>query len=497
MVKNPGRIVLPALLGLPAAGLLAGMLAGAASAQLPTGVQFTPVFETQSQNRFTRPVWFGEMPGKSDHFLVIEIQTGNLWVLAPEGTRHVKKLFWNVPVKTANSMGIFGLAFHPRFEQNRLYYVQYNPLAGSRSLLIEERMAAVGLLEDSRTHARTLLSIPLPQEFDGHQGGDLGFGPDGYLYIGIGDGGWNCFTAACADIYNNGQNRESLLAKMLRIDVDRPAEGRPYSIPADNPFVNDPSPAVRREIWAYGLRNPWRWSFNPRNGDLLVGDVGASLAEEVNVITKGGNYGWKSAEGPGCRIAGSCDPGRYLAPLASLERQQAGCIIGGHVFEGRPDSKFDGAYLFADYVTRRLFALAYGRNTLRELKNLGATPAAITSMGRDAPGNLYAVGENGTLYRLSHAELQPLPTASKPRPWKPAQGRPPVLLRREEAGYRFDRKSWPEAAELEIHTWRGQLVRRLHATDIEAGILLDASTGPHFIRERRGGARTSHLVHFQ
>lgn len=477
--------------------LVAALTAVAPWAQLPTGVQLTAAFGTQSLNRFTRPVGFMEIPGKPGHFLVTEVQTGSLWALVPEGTGYVKKLFWKVAVKTANSMGLFGLAFHPDFPRNHLYYVQYNPLAGSRTLLIEERSADASLLEDSKSAGRTLLSVPLPQEFDGHQGGNVGFGPDGFLYIGIGDGGWSCYTAECADIYNSGQNRKTLLAKMLRIDVDHPSGGLPYGIPADNPFVNDSDPAVRKEIWAYGLRNPWRWTFNPRNGDLLVGDVGANLAEEVDIVVKGGNYGWKLAEGAGCRIAGTCDPKTFIAPLAALTRQQAGCIIGGYVFEGRAGSKFDGAYLFADYLTRKIFALTYAGNSVKELKEVGATPAPITSLGRDAQGNLYMVGETGTIYKLVHAELQPQPTASLPAHGRQAGSRPRILPRAGGKGYRFDRQAWPDALVLVIKDFRGRRLRILSAAEIDNGALVVVPSGIHLVSESRARMRINHVVHLQ
>ena len=214
-----------------------------------------------------------EIPGRPGFFLVPEMVSGKIWVLSPGASDHTKSQFGTV---TGNSgereMGLVGFAYHPDYANNRKYYVKYgNPQRRPRQLFFDERIAAADLIKDSGRPGQRLLTIDLPTEFWDHNGGSPPFGPDGFLYVPLGDGGWDLTTP---DKYKNGQNKESLLGKILRINVNGKDVELEYAIPKDNPFVSDPNAKVRREIWAYGLRNPYRISFDRLSLGHLRGQTG-------------------------------------------------------------------------------------------------------------------------------------------------------------------------------------------------------------------------------
>ena len=391
---------------------LLGILAGAfvASAQIPTNVSLTPVFGTNGTNHFINPVWFGEIPGKSGTFLVVEqggisanTDSARIYVLVPNGSGgYSKQKFLSLKVRQdMPEMGLLGFAFHPNFITNRKYYINYiPPTRGSfDSTLIEERTAAASLLVDAGIAPRRILGIQQPKA--NHNGGTMAFGKDGYLYIGMGDGG------------EDGSGTQILLGAMLRIDVDHPANGLGYSIPSDNPFVGSTTAGVRKEIWAYGLRNPWKWSFDPLNGDLWVGDVGESTAEEVDKVAKGNNMGWTTMEGNGCfsysAVKPACNKTGLALPIMDFTRTQAQSIIGGYVFRGNSSSVFYGAYIFGDWALHKVYALKQNGNVW-QLTQIASSSIEISSFGIDAKGSLYMLGHNtGIIYLLDHSSLVPVP----------------------------------------------------------------------------------------
>lgn len=370
--------------------------------------RFEAAFGTDKANAFTLPVWFGEVPGKPDHYLVLERGDGRsdarIWVLVPGPSGHARKVFLTVPVSTSTSpadeRGLLGFAFHPRFPENRRYFVYYMPrhapARGRDSTVIDMRHADSTLLADAGLPPRRVLGIAQP--FPNHNGGGMGFGPDGFLYVGTGDGG------AADDPFGNGQDLKTLLGKMLRLDVD--AGGAAYGIPKDNPYASGRGPGgkeARPEIWAHGLRNPWRWSFDPKTGDLWAGDVGQNRKEEITRISKGDNLGWNVMEGFDCfEPAQGCDRNGLRLPETELPRDEAQSMTGGFVYRGDPSSPWYGAYFFGDYETRNFYALPPGHRPGDPPRKLGRSPDQPSSFGVDRAGNLYLVGyRKGAIYRIA------------------------------------------------------------------------------------------------
>jgi glucose/arabinose dehydrogenase len=304
--------------------------------------------------------------------------------------------------------GLLGLAFHPQYKTNRKFYVYYSassPIPGSnhKSVIAEYKTLSTDANKADKNSERIILEITQPES--NHNGGELVFGLDGFLYIGSGDGG------GAGDKHGNsgnGQNTENLLGKILRIDVNT---DKGYLIPGDNPFVNKPG---RDEIWAFGLRNPWKFSFDDNTGRLFCADVGQDAYEEIDIVTKGGNYGWRVMEGKHCyNPEVNCRQAGLILPIAEYPHSEGICIIGGYVYRG-VNKLHQGQYFFADW-TGKLFVLKpskSGSQTMwsRESVSLPVLPnqTYFNSMGRDENGNLYllamqGMGPNkstGILYRI-------------------------------------------------------------------------------------------------
>jgi glucose/arabinose dehydrogenase len=292
------------------------------------------------------------------------------------------------------------LAFHPDFATNRRFFVNYTDLEGN---------TVVSEFEADERDANTvdpsseLIILTIEQPFANHNGGDLAFGPDGYLWIATGDGGGG------GDPEGNGQNRGTLLGKLLRIDVDR---GSTYTIPADNPFASDP--ATRDEIWALGLRNPWRFSFDRESGDLYVADVGQYNWEEVNFEARsdagGRNYGWNTMEGSTCYQTTDCSTDGLALPVAEYSHS-AGCsVTGGYVYRGLRSPNLQGVYLYGDFCRGTIWGL--GRDTDGSWRNevLLDTALRISSFGEGEDGELYLTAHrSGALYRITARPVSPAP----------------------------------------------------------------------------------------
>jgi len=295
-----------------------------------------------------------------------------------------------------NEQGLLGLAFHPRYAENGRFLINYTDRNGDTVI----SAWTVGQ-DPNRADAgseRVLLSVDQPA--GNHNGGHLVFGPDGYLYVGLGDGGGG------GDTYGNGQNGQTLLGAMLRLDVDG---AQPYAIPQDNPFVDDP--AVLDEIWAIGLRNPWRYSFDRLTGDLYIADVGQNAYEEVNFQPAGSgggeNYGWPIMEGMHCFRGEGCETAGLVMPIWEYDHS-AGCsITGGHVYRGSRYPTLQGIYLVGDYCSGTIWGLARGEDGNWQSAVLAQTNARLTSFGEDEAGELYLVDRSsGTLYHLA-AQARP------------------------------------------------------------------------------------------
>lgn len=314
-------------------------------------------------------------------------------------------------VRAGGEMGLLGMAFHPDHPTDNRVFLSYttgNPLVSRISSFTSSDGGAT-LDPASET---VLLSIDQPA--DNHNGGHIAFGPDGYLYIGIGDGG------GAGDPSGNGQRLTTMLGKMLRIDVNG---ATPYAIPPSNPFAgNAICPAAGRssgecpEIYAYGLRNPWRWSFDPVTGDLWVADVGQNMYEEVNLVTLGGNYGWRCREGAHNFQPGSpgCSTATLIDPVTEYDHSLGASITGGYVYRGSQATALAGRYLFGDFQSGRIFAwIAENATQPRQPTQLLDSDLLISSFAVDNDGELYVVDYRGALYRIDFQSTGIIDTAPR------------------------------------------------------------------------------------
>ena len=287
-------------------------------------------------------------------------------------------------LSTESEQGVLGLDFHPNFSANGFLYVHYNPNTTTSRI---SRFTAIG--NDNAELSSELVIIDIPQPETNHNGGQVAFGPDGLLYLAIGDGG------GAGDTDNNAQNRSNLLGTVLRIDVDNTDDGLNYGIPSNNPFVGQAN--VRPEIFAYGLRNPWRMSFDTSTGQLWTGDVGQNSREEINIVTSGGNYGWKLFEGTFC-FSGDCDDTGLVPPIFEYDQSNADrSITGGYVYRGTNLATIAGKYIYGDFVSGRIWALELDGSGNEELSSSGLN---VASFGTDADNELYICAFDGSIYRF-------------------------------------------------------------------------------------------------
>ncbi|OCC10958.1 sorbosone dehydrogenase family protein [Streptomyces sp. PTY087I2] len=288
---------------------------------------------------------------------------------------------------TDGERGLLGVAFDKTFAH---FYISYTDLEGTST--IDEFAVEGGQLRPETR--RTVLTQTQP--YANHNGGDIKFGPDGYLYIAFGDGG------SGGDPHGNGQKLDTLLGKLLRID---PSGGEPYAVPADNPFVDDAN--AKDEIWAYGLRNPWRFSFDAGTGDLLIGDVGQSDWEEIDwapAASKGGeNYGWSSMEGTH-PFRGGTEPANHVPPVHEYDRTGLGCsVTGGFVYRGDALPDLRGSYVFSDYCDGTLRTLQLEDGEVTGVGDLGVSGGEVISFAEGGDGELYVLGSNGVVSRVDPA----------------------------------------------------------------------------------------------
>ncbi|WP_112491209.1 PQQ-dependent sugar dehydrogenase [Streptomyces bacillaris] len=320
---------------------------------------------------------------------------GRVWIAERAGTVRIlgdgglsdPVLDISAETTTDGERGLLGVAFAPEFTH---FYISYTDLEGAST--IDEFAVEDGELRpDTR---RTVLTQEQP--YANHNGGDIKFGPDGYLYIAFGDGG------SGGDPHGNGQNLDTLLGKLLRID---PRGGEPYAVPADNPFVADEN--ARDEIWSYGLRNPWRFSFDAGTGDLLIGDVGQSEWEEIDwapADSKGGeNYGWSSMEG-NHPFRGGTEPANHVPPVHEYDRSGLGCsVTGGFVYRGEAIADLAGSYVYSDYCDGTLRTLKIENGEVTAEGDLGVQGGEVISFVEAGDGELYVLSIGGQIHRLNPA----------------------------------------------------------------------------------------------
>ena len=339
-------------------------------------------------------VWFGQVPGATQRFLVVH-QAGKIWLIEKHASGDRISVFADFTPEVFSARGpngLLGLAFHPRFRENRKYYLKHQVFEDDKiaTVLVERRFAPDGR-RDSGQPARRLLKIESVAEH--HNGGCIEFGPDGFLYLGMGD------SAPNFDPQGYGQDLRLLFGKMLRLDVDRRAAGLAYGIPADNPFRGRLD--ARPEIWAYGLREPWRFSFDPVTGDLWVADLGQERGDEVGIVRRGENHGWNVYEGFELFSNEHRKEGVvYVPPIFAGRRKHGFSVMGGHVYRGDKHSSFYGVYVFGDYQSKRIWGLTQDHRSLKIIRQLATAPQAITSFATDEKGGMYVVGYQGMIYQL-------------------------------------------------------------------------------------------------
>ncbi len=408
-------------------------------------VSFRPILNPDAT--FHRPVWFGPVPGHARTDAVVEMQRGRIWLLEEDGRE--RTLFADVQseITPGELTGLTSIAFHPDFARNGRYFLKMHTARGSGPLAVQvlERRAAPDALRDSGEPSKLLLKIAIFSPI--HNGGHLAFGPDGFLYIGMGD------TGPQGDPRGHGQDLSTLLGKISRIDVDHIEGDRPYAIPADNPFRDQPG--ARPEIWAFGFREPWRFSFDPPTGDLWVGDVGQGLYEEVAIVRVGENHGWNVIEGfrPFSDRFSKSDA-RYVPPVFAYHHRVGVSVTGGFVYHGGKNPTLAGKYIFGDYETRRVWALEERDRTLKSIVEIGRSPERIVSFGVDSQGEIHVIGlDRGQIYQIdaTSANLEAaapsfavelVPTARQQAvTWKRSERQPPAEWSRED----FDDSTWSEA----------------------------------------------------
>ena len=335
---------------------------------------------------FEQPI---ELLAWPDGGLLVAEQRGSLTVYGDDGSiRGVLDL--SDRVTFSDERGLLSVAVDPEFAGRPFLYIWYSP-RGTHVTRLSRFPVAAGLADRDAE----LVILEVQQPYSNHNGGALRFGPDGMLYLGIGDGG------AANDPHENGQNRGTLLGTIIRIDVSAASEQYRYGIPADNPFLG--VPGVRPEIFAFGLRNPWRMAFDPDTGDLWVGDVGQNRVEEVSIVEAGSNQGWNVFEGDECFGRQSdCDALEHSAPLATYSHELGCSVTGGVVYRGAELPWLVGAYLFADYCSGRVWALQPGESGW-EIAQLEQLDAQIASFGVDHDGEVYLLTFDGPILRLSRA----------------------------------------------------------------------------------------------
>lgn len=338
---------------------------------------------------FAEPTYLTAAGDGSGRLFVVE-KAGTIRVLVngdslPQPFLDIRELVGS----QGSEQGLLSVAFHPQYADNGRFFVNYTDRSGA-TVIAEYRVSDDPNSADAST-ARAFLRIEQPA--GNHNGGLIKFGPDGYLYIGTGDGG------RAGDPWNNAQSLDTLLGKMLRIDVD---DVEPYAVPPDNPFIN--RDGARNEIWAYGLRNPWRFAFDRATGDLYIADVGQNQYEEVHVqpaASNGGeNYGWKIMEGAVC-FEGDCDQSGLEQPVAVYSHADGCSITGGYMYRGAQYPELAGVYFYTDFCSGNLWAMQRV-TTGWENARIGELPGSISSFGEDEAGELYAVDlVEGSIYRLA------------------------------------------------------------------------------------------------
>jgi glucose/arabinose dehydrogenase len=351
---------------------------------------------------FSFPVELANARDGSNRLFIVE-QRGLIYVIEATQGATTRKVFLDLRDRvsqTGGETGLLGLAFHPNYVTNGYFYVDYTSSLDPQLTSYVVRFQVSPANPDSADKSSALTLLEVVQPFENHNGGKLAFGPDGYLYVSLGDGG------SGNDPQNNGQNLSVLLGKILRVDVDSTAAGLNYGIPPTNPFALNTS-GYREEIYAWGLRNPWKFSFDRGTGQLWAGDVGQNAREEVDIVVSGGNYGWRLMEGTICTpgVNPSCqDTAGLIAPVWDYGRSAGDAsITGGYVYRGATYPTLSGKYVYGDFVSGRVWVLGYDGVQPATNILLQDLPFSVSTFGEDNNGELFlcSYGSAGRVYRLT------------------------------------------------------------------------------------------------
>lgn len=356
------------------------------AAQIPDGDFRSWVLVVEG---FRQPLYLTNAGDGSNRLFVVG-QQGQIWLV--ENGQVLDEAYLDIRGRVnsnANEQGLLGLAFHSDYENNGFFFVNYTDASGATTV---SRFSRSDKANRADPESESIL-IQIAQPFSNHNGGHIEFGPDGYLYIGMGDGG------SAGDPQGNGQDPNTLLGALLRIDIDSSA---PYAIPPDNPYAEG---GGRAEIWAIGLRNPWRFSFDSHTGDLFIGDVGQQIWEEIDFlpagISGGANLGWNYFEGNHAYEGSPPSNIDFVPPVAEYDHSNFRCsITGGLVYRGSLMPEMWGVYLFGDFCNGELFALLRDNNGRWQSESVYNLPFLITSFGADESGEIYLLDRNGGLYNL-------------------------------------------------------------------------------------------------
>ena len=342
---------------------------------------------------FTRPLFLTYANDDTNRLFVV-LQQGQIMVF-PNKQDTQATVFLAIDEKVnddGNEEGLLGLAFDPDYKSNGYFYVYYTANSPRRSVI--SRFSVSDNDPNKANTSSELVIMEVPQPYSNHNGGMMAFGPDRMLYIGLGDGG------SGGDPHGNGQNRNVLLGKILRIDISKSSRSEKYRIPADNPFVGQEN--SRGEIWTYGLRNPWRFSFDRVTNMLWAADVGQDSLEEVDIIEKGANYGWNIMEGSLCYPlpTSNCNKEGLKLPVAKYTHADGCSITGGYVYRGSKLRSLYGAYIYGDFCSGKIWGLRYDGSKVVEHMELIDSNMQISSFGEDQAGELYVLSFDNHIYRF-------------------------------------------------------------------------------------------------
>jgi len=342
---------------------------------------------------FNNPLFLTNSGDGTNRIFVVE-QNGIVKVYPNSSATINVKTFLNITDRVASGgeMGLLGLVFHPDYENNGYFYVNYTATNPRRTIISRYQVTNNPDSADKNTE---LILLTFNQPFGNHNGGWIGFGPnDGYLYIGTGDGG------SSGDPQNNGQSIITFLGKILRIDIDNEDPGLEYAIPVDNPF-SDSTGSVVKEIYAWGMRNPWRNSFDPVTGWLWSADVGQYQWEEIDIVENGKNYGWRCYEGTHSYNSSGCNYPEYVDPVWEYSHSLGCSITGGYVYRGPTIPELTGKYIYADYCLSTIWSLEYDGITPPDNQTLLTATGSVTSFGVDEQSELFIVSFNGNIYKFN------------------------------------------------------------------------------------------------